>query len=113
MQRIAPKTVQVSITCLAAGNPAITPIDSPGIKAASAALEKAFGKKPLFQREGGSIPIITQFKDLLGVDTVLLGFGLPNENAHAPNEFLNLDNFFGGINTIVHFYHELRKGRKK
>jgi acetylornithine deacetylase/succinyl-diaminopimelate desuccinylase-like protein len=113
IKRIAPKTVRASVRCLATGDPAITPIDSPGIKAASVALEKAFGKKPLFQREGGSIPIISHFKDALGVDTVLLGFGLPDENAHAPNEFLNLDNFFGGINTIIHFYNELPRSLSK
>ena len=61
----------------------------------------------MFQREGGSIPIVVQFKQLLGLDTVLLGFGLPDENAHAPDEHLNLDNFFNGIKTVVHFYNEL------
>jgi len=66
------------------------PSDSPGVKAAMAALEKGFGKKPLYQREGGSIPVVTQFKKILGLDTVLLGFGLPNENAHAPDEFIHL-----------------------
>jgi acetylornithine deacetylase/succinyl-diaminopimelate desuccinylase-like protein len=71
------------------------------------ALEKGFGKKPLYQREGGSIPIVVQFKKVLDLDTVLLGFGLPDENAHAPNEFLNLNNFFGGIRTTSHFYNEL------
>ena len=73
----------------------------------AAALEKGFGKKPLYQREGGSIPIVVQFKELLGLDTVLLGFGLPDENAHAPDEFINLNNFFGGIRTSVHFFNEL------
>jgi acetylornithine deacetylase/succinyl-diaminopimelate desuccinylase-like protein len=89
------------------GEAAITPIDSAGVKAAVAALEKGFGKKPLYQREGGSIPIVVQFKKILGLDTVLLGFGLPDENAHSPDEFLNLNNFYGGIKTCVHFYHEL------
>jgi acetylornithine deacetylase/succinyl-diaminopimelate desuccinylase-like protein len=82
-------------------------LESPGVRAAAAALEKGFGKKPLFQREGGSIPIVVQFKQLLDLDTVLLGFGLPDENAHAPDEFLNLKNFFGGIRTVTHFYNEL------
>jgi acetylornithine deacetylase/succinyl-diaminopimelate desuccinylase-like protein len=116
---IAPKTVKVKVKALHGGEPAITPIDSPGVKAAVTALRKGFGKKPLYQREGGSIPIVVQFKKILGIDTVLLGFGLPDENAHAPNEFINLDNFFGGIRTAVHFYNELpgewskrvRKGR--
>ncbi|MEX0736660.1 MAG: dipeptidase, partial [Bacteroidota bacterium] len=77
MKKIAPKTVQVKVTALHGGEPAITPIESPGVQAAVAALEKGFGKKPLYQREGGSIPIVVQFKKLLGLDTVLLGFGLP------------------------------------
>ena len=106
-KRIAPKTVDVKVRALHGGEAAITPIDSPGVQAAIAALEKGFGKKPLYQREGGSIPIVVQFKKILGLDTVLLGFGLPDENAHAPNEFINLDNFFGGIRTSVHFYNEL------
>lgn len=107
IKKIAPKTVQVSVNALHGGKPAITPIDSPGVQAAVTALEKAFGKKPLYQREGGSIPIVVQFKEILGIDTVLLGFGLPDENAHAPDEHINLDNFFGGIRTSVHFFHEL------
>jgi acetylornithine deacetylase/succinyl-diaminopimelate desuccinylase-like protein len=107
MKKIAPKTVQVKVKTLHSGEPAITPIESPGVKAAVSALEKGFGKKPLYQREGGSIPIVTQFKQILGIDTVLLGFGLPDENAHAPDEHLSLDNFFGGIRTTVHFYSEL------
>jgi acetylornithine deacetylase/succinyl-diaminopimelate desuccinylase-like protein len=77
------------------------------VRAAVVALEKGFGKKPLYQREGGSIPIVVQFKQLLGLDTVLLGFGLPDENAHAPNEFLNLKNFTSGMRTSVHFLDEL------
>lgn len=107
IKKIAPKTVSVSVRNLHGGEPAITPIDSPGVKAAVAALEKGFGKKPLYQREGGSIPIVVQFKQLLGIDTVLLGFGLPDENAHAPDEFLHLDNFFNGIKTSAHFFNEL------
>jgi acetylornithine deacetylase/succinyl-diaminopimelate desuccinylase-like protein len=113
---IAPKTVSVKVRNLHGGEPAMTPIDSPGVKAAVSALEKGFGKKPLYQRDGGSIPIIVDFKKLLGIDSVLLGFGLPDENAHAPNEFLNLDNFFGGIKTTAHYYNEYpefwKRGKK-
>ena len=114
---IAPKTVTVKVKNLQGGEPAITPVDSPGVKTAVLALEKGFGKKPLYQREGGSIPIVVDFKKLLGIDSVLLGFGLPDENAHAPNEFLNLDNFFGGIKTVAHYYNEFpnfwKSGKKK
>ncbi|MGE5316075.1 MAG: dipeptidase [Acidobacteriota bacterium] len=103
LKSIAPKTVDVKVRFLHGGEPAITPIESPGVQAAIAALEQGFGKKPVYQREGGSIPIVVQFKKLLGIDTVLLGFGLPDENAHSPNEFLNLENFYGGIRTSAHF----------
>jgi len=117
LKRIAPKTIDIKVNALHGGEAAITPIDSPGVKAAVAALEKGFGKKPLYQREGGSIPIVVQFKDILGLDTVLLGFGLPDENAHAPDEHINLDNFFGGMRTSAHFYNELPEywtnGKKK
>ena len=107
IKSIAPKSVRVSVRNLHGGEPAITPIDSPGVRAAVEALWKGYGKRPLYQREGGSIPIVVQFKKILGLDTVLLGFGLPDENAHAPNEFLTLENFFGGIRTVAHFYNEL------
>ncbi|MFA6541987.1 MAG: M20/M25/M40 family metallo-hydrolase, partial [Bacteroidota bacterium] len=115
-KKIAPKTVKVQVRNLHGGEAAITPINSPGVQAAIEALEKGFGKKPLFQREGGSIPIVVQFKELLGLDTVLLGFGLPDENAHSPNEFMNINHFFNGIKTSVHFFNELPKywvNRKK
>jgi len=113
MRKIAPKTVTITLQNLHGGEPAITPIDSPGVRAAVAALEKGFGKKPLYQRDGGSIPIVVQFKQLLGLDSVLLGFGLPDENSHAPNEFLNMENFYGGIRTSAHFYNELPNYMKK
>ncbi len=107
IRKLTPKTVSVTVRNLHGGEAAITPIDSPGVKAAVVALEKGFGKKPLYQREGGSIPIVVQFKEVLGLDTVLLGFGLPDENAHAPDEFINLDNFYGGMRTSAHFFAEL------
>jgi acetylornithine deacetylase/succinyl-diaminopimelate desuccinylase-like protein len=106
-KRIAPKTVSVKVKFLHGGEAAITPIDSPGVKAAVAALELGFGKKPLYQGEGGSIPIVVQFRKILGLDTVLLGFGYPDENIHAPNEHLLLENFYGGIRTAAHFYDQL------
>jgi len=107
IRKIAPKGVTITVRSLHGGEPVITPIDSPGVRAAVAALEKGFGKKPLYQREGGSIPIVVKFRQVLGIDTVLLGFGRPDENAHAPDEFIDLNNFFGGIRTSVHFFNEL------
>jgi len=107
IRTMAPKSVSVTVRSLHGGDPALTPIDSPGVRAAVDALEVGFGKKPLYQREGGSIPIVVQFKKLLKIDTVLLGFGVPDENAHAPDEFLHLPNFFGGIRTSAHFLNML------
>jgi acetylornithine deacetylase/succinyl-diaminopimelate desuccinylase-like protein len=108
VRRIAPRGVVLDVKYLHGGEAAITPLDSPGVRAAAEALRKGFGKSPLYQREGGSIPIVISFKELLGLETVLLGFGLPDENAHAPDEFISLENFFGGIRTAAHFYHELK-----
>ena len=113
IMKIAPKSAKVKVRYLHGGEAAITPLESPGVRAAIRALEKGFGKKPLYQREGGSIPIVVQFKEILGLETVLLGFGLPDENAHAPDEFINLGNFFGGIRTVAHFYNELAHAKKR
>ncbi len=107
IKKIAPRTVRVKVQMIHRGEPAITPIDSPGVEAAIVALQKGFGKRALYQREGGSIPIVVQFKKVLGADTVLLGFGQPDENAHAPDEFMSLSHFYGGIKTSLHFFHEL------
>jgi len=116
IKRITPKTVKVEVRNLHGGEPAITPIDSPGVMTAMEAMEKGFGKKPLYQRDGASIPIVVDFKKILGIDSVLLGFGVPDENAHAPNEFIVLDNFFKGVVTVVHYYRlfpEFWKMKKK
>jgi acetylornithine deacetylase/succinyl-diaminopimelate desuccinylase-like protein len=83
---------------------AITPIDSPAMAAASEALERAFGKKPIFQREGGSIPVVAWFKQALNIDTVLLGFGLPDDCIHAPDEKMDLRYYYGGIKTCAAAY---------
>lgn len=109
IKKIAPKTVKVKVSGLHHGKAAITPIDSKWIRAAYGAIRQGFGKEPVFIREGGSIPIVVTFKEILGVDTVLLGFGLPDENAHSPDEHLNLDNFQNGIVTSSIFYEELAK----
>jgi acetylornithine deacetylase/succinyl-diaminopimelate desuccinylase-like protein len=104
---IAPKTVHVSVHYLGGARAAVTPIHTPGIQAAAAALERGFGKKPRFARDGGSLPVLAHFKQLLGIDTVLLGFGVPDENAHAPNEFIYVDHLLRGLQTVVEFYEQL------
>ncbi|MCX8054527.1 MAG: dipeptidase [Ignavibacteria bacterium] len=106
---IAPKSVKVIVNPAHGGNPVITPIDSPGIKAAVKALEVAFNKKPVFMREGGSIPVTDTFSKMLGAPPVLMGLGLPDDNIHAPNEKINLENFFGGIKASAVFLCEYSK----
>jgi acetylornithine deacetylase/succinyl-diaminopimelate desuccinylase-like protein len=109
VHKISPKTVKVEVTGLHGGKPSVTPIDTTAIKAALVALKKGFGVEPVFMKEGGSIPIVNSFKEILDADTVLLGFGLPDENAHSPNEHLDLDNFHKGILSITHYFKELSK----
>lgn len=109
IKKISPKTVKVEIKSLHGGNPAITKIDSPGMKAAVASLEKGFGVTPLFTREGGSIPIVNTFQILLNSPVILMGFGLQDENIHSPDEHFNLKNFHRGILSVSHFFNELSK----
>lgn len=112
VNKITPNSVKVNILSLHGGKGAITPIDSPGMKAAVIAMEKGFGKKPLFTRGGGSIPVVSSFQSLLNAPTILLGFGLPDENIHSPDEHFNLINFHRGILSISHFYNEIAKINK-
>ncbi|HVT80644.1 MAG TPA: dipeptidase [Phycisphaerae bacterium] len=105
LESIVPPGVKMEIIYRTTGSPpAITPIDSPAMTAASEAMEMAFGKKPVLQREGGSIPVVAWFKETLGIDSVLLGFGLPDDRIHAPNEKLDLPYYYGGIKTCAAVY---------
>ncbi len=103
-ESIAPESVKVKVTPHHGGLPAVTPTDSVEYKAAAKAMEKAFGKAPLPQRSGGSIPIVSLFETILGVKTVLMGFGLDSDNIHSPNEHYGLFNYYKGIETIPYFY---------
>ena len=85
---------------------AIIPIDSLAVQAANAAFEKVWGREPLFTRMGGTVPIVGLLNSELGIDTLMLGFGLPDDNLHAPNEKFYLPNFFRGIETYIHFLYE-------
>lgn len=102
---IAPDSVQVEVRPHHGGQPAVTPIDSVGFRAASAAMTDTFGKAPIPTREGGSIPIVAMFYDVLGVQTVLMGFGLDSDAIHSPNEHYGVFNYFKGIETIPRFHH--------
>jgi len=101
---IAPKGVKVKVTKHHGGQGYVTPIDNIGYKAASKAIETTFGKTPVPQRTGGSIPIVALFEEELGSKTILMGFGLDSNAIHSPNEHYGIWNYLKGIETIPYFY---------
>jgi len=101
---ISPAGVRVKVKYLHGGEAYVSPIDTVEYKAASKAMELSFGKKPIPVRSGGSIPIISTFEKVLGIKSILLGFGLDSDAIHSPNESYPLFNFFKGIETIPLFY---------
>jgi len=108
---ITPKTVELKVTRMHGGKPWMTAYDNPYVQAAGRAIDKGFGRKPVFTREGGSIPVVSTFQEELGLPSVLFGVGLPDENAHAPNEKLDAANFHGGIISSAVLYDEIAKTR--
>jgi acetylornithine deacetylase/succinyl-diaminopimelate desuccinylase-like protein len=104
---ITPKTMELKITRMHGGKPWMTSYDNPFVQAAGRAIERGFGRKPVFTREGGSIPVVSTFQEELGLPSVLFGVGLPDENAHAPNEKLDVGNFHNGIIASAILYQEI------
>ena len=103
-RRIAPKSVKVKVEFLHGGAPYVSPTDMPAYKAAERAVETTFGIKPLPFYSGGSIPIISGFENILGIKSILLGFGLSKDAIHSPNESYGLDQFYKGMETLPYFY---------
>jgi len=103
-QSIAPASVKVKVTPHHGGEPAVTPTDSIAYKAAEKAFMQVWGKRPIPTRDGGSIPIVAMFEKELGIQTLLMGFGLDEDALHSPNESYGVDNYFLGIETICAFY---------
>ncbi len=110
LEAIAPPTVRVTLEDLGGGLPALVELDVPQMQAAVRAYEESFGATPLFTREGGSIPIVALFQDVLGAPVILMGFGLPDDNLHAPNEKFHLPNFYRGIRASIVFMQEVAGG---
>ena len=106
VESLCPAGCKIKVTPHHGGKPIITERDSKYVQAASRALEKAYHKPPVFIRVGGSIPITADFKEIFGIDSVLLGFSQPNENAHSPNEWLSVKNFERGVDTAAYFWEE-------
>jgi acetylornithine deacetylase/succinyl-diaminopimelate desuccinylase-like protein len=109
VKRTAPKTVELTVRRMHGGKPWMTSYDNPYVQAAGRAIEKGFGQPPVFTREGGSIPVVSTFQEELGLPSVLFGVGLPDENAHAPNEKLDVANFHNGIIASAILYDEISK----
>ena len=107
LEKVAPKTVEVTLTRMHGGRPWMADFDNKYVRAAGRAIEQGFGKAPVFHREGGSIPVVSTFARELGLPAVLFGVGLPDENAHAPDEKLDLGNFHNGIIAAAFLYQEI------
>lgn len=94
---------------MAGGPAAVIDRNTPTMRAAIRALEGAFGVRPAFAREGGSVPVVSLFQDLLGRELIMMGFSLPDDNLHAPNEKLHLPTFARGIEAYIRFFYELTR----
>jgi len=109
IKSITPKSVKVKITDLHGAYPSLSPLTGKAMKAAAVSMEKAFGKKTVFMREGGSIPVVATFQRMLKSPSVLMGFGLNSENLHSPNEHFSLTHFQLGIQSSAYFFEEFSK----
>ena len=107
LKKVTPKTVELFITRMQGGKPWMTEFDNRFVQAAARAVERGFGRAPVFNREGGSIPVVSTFQEELNIPSVLFGVGLPDENAHAPNEKLDLSNFHNGVIASACLYEEI------
>jgi len=103
----APKTIRWELEMFSGAPASISDIKQPGVKALEAAFVTVWGKRPYFKREGGSIPVVGQMQSILGIESVLTGFGLPDDNLHAPNEKLHLPTWVRGIDALIHFFFNL------
>jgi len=100
----APEDIRWELTQMAGGTASISDRNSAGVRALEAGMETTWGRKPYFKREGGSVPVVTYMKEHLGIESLLTGFGLPDDNLHAPNEKLHLPTWYRGIESLIHFF---------
>jgi len=107
VKELAPAGVEVKVDKILGGEGVMVMPDSPPMQAAAAALKEYFGKEPIFIREGGSIPVAALFHEVLNVPVVMMGFGLPDDNLHSPNEKYSLSQFYKGIRTVASFLQRL------
>jgi acetylornithine deacetylase/succinyl-diaminopimelate desuccinylase-like protein len=103
LEEHAPDTIRWELLMHAGAPASIADISMPAVASLAQAMEAAWGKRPVYKREGGSVPVVSQMKDLLGVESVLTGFGLPDDNLHAPNEKIHLPTYFKGIEVFIRY----------
>jgi acetylornithine deacetylase/succinyl-diaminopimelate desuccinylase-like protein len=109
VERVAPSGVSVTVTALHGGRPWRAELEGPLFDAARRAFAAAFGREPVITGEGGSIPVVGDFQRVLGAPVLLMGFGLPGENAHAPDEWMSVENFTRGMRAVAVLLEELGK----
>jgi succinyl-diaminopimelate desuccinylase len=113
LKKLCPPTVRMKVTAGHGGKPYLVSPDGPLAQASLRALEAAFGRKPVLMREGGSIPIVTSFQEILGADTLLLGLALPNDNPHSPNEKFDVACFQRGMKLGAYLWPEMARAAQK
>ena len=107
MEANAPKTIQWEVKKLTGSPFAIADIDNPGVKAMDKAMESVWGMRPFYRLEGGSIGAVAMLQQICGVESVLVGMGLPSDNVHSPNEHLHLPTWYKGIEAFIRFFKNL------
>jgi acetylornithine deacetylase/succinyl-diaminopimelate desuccinylase-like protein len=107
VKKLTPKGIETRIKVHSKGPACVVSTDNRFIKSATEALREVFNKETVFIRSGGSIPIVTDFQDVLKIPSVMMGFGLPDDNLHAPNEKFHIPNFYRGIESIIRFFEKL------
>ena len=108
LKKNAPKTIKWELTLINSAGAALTETDSAGVQALAKALETVWNKKPYFKREGGSIGSVVLLQKYIGADSLLTGFGLPDDNAHSPDERMHLPTWYKGIEAFVHFFNNFK-----
>lgn len=104
---LCPQGITLDVRLIHSGDPIVIGVDNPYVKAATVAMHQVFGKETVFVRSGGSIPIVGDFERSLKIPSVMMGFGLPDDNLHAPNEKFHIANFYRGIESLIRFFHSL------
>jgi acetylornithine deacetylase/succinyl-diaminopimelate desuccinylase-like protein len=108
IRELAPPTVEVQVRIMSTADAAVVDPEAPVIQAAAAALRQSFGADPVYQRTGGTLPVVAELQKALQAPVVMMGYGMPDDNIHAPNEKFGLDQFYRGILNNVYFMHSLK-----